>query len=364
MKTLLLAREDIVTIARHVGLSTLMDRMVDDLYRAFEDYDPEETVVLPRDGFHYDKPDVGLLEWMPTMAMGREITIKLVGYHPCNPLHQDYPTILSTLCAFDTANGHLMAVMDGTFATALRTGAASAVASRVLARPDSRVITMIGGGAAAVSQLHALSRDFDFESVRIFDTDSEAQDSFADRVGFLGLEITGLDAAGLPEAISTSDILITATSVGVGDGPVFKDVETRPWLHVNAVGSDYIGKIELPRGLIERSTVCPDSVEQCLLEGECQHVPREKMGPTLAELVQQRGTWERLQARNTVFDSTGWALEDQVAMNAFMGIAKELKLGRYVQIESTSDDMRDPYSFLRTEGRLVVEEGAFASKEP
>jgi ornithine cyclodeaminase len=362
MMTTLLTREDIAHIARHVGLRALMDRMIEELQRALAAFDPERTIVMPRDGFHYHTPASGLLEWMPTMSVGREITIKLVGYHPENPTTQSYPTILSTLCAFDTANGHLMAVMDGTFATALRTGAASAVASRVLARPDSRILTIIGCGAAAVSQLHALSRVFDFECVRIYDTDPAAQNSFSSRVDFLGLKIEELDAVGLHQAIGASDMLCTATSVGVDEGPVFQDVETQPWLHVNAVGSDYIGKVELPRALVERSTICPDSAEQALLEGECQQVPAEEMGPCLSDLIQQHEQFEPLREQRTVFASTGWALEDQVAMNMLMEVAKELKLGREIQIESIGEDTRDPYGFLRTEGILAFEEAIIASQ--
>ena len=357
MKTLLLTREDIQELARKVGLPTLMDTMISELSTAFEAYDPTRSIVRQREGFHYTAPATGLLEWMPTMAVGGEITIKLVGYHPENPTAQGLPTILSTLCAFDTASGHLIAVMDGTFSTALRTGAASAVASQVLARPESNTITLIGCGAAAVSQLHALSRVFCFETVQVYDIDPVAQQSFSQRVDFLGLEITELDADALPEAIATSDILCTATSVGVGEGPVFQDVKTQPWLHVNAVGSDYIGKVELPRALVERSTVCPDSVEQALLEGECQHVPRESMGPALADLVKRRDHHTSLRERSTVFDSTGWALEDQVAMNMLIAFARDLNLGRMVEMECTSQDNRDPYGFLRKDGELPHNSG-------
>jgi len=363
MKTLLLTRDDIQELARKVGLPTLMDTMIADLRSAFAAYDPARSIVRQREGFHYTTPTTGLLEWMPTMAVGGEITIKLVGYHPENPGTQGLPTILSTLSAFDTASGHLIAVMDGTFSTALRTGAASAVASEVLARPESKTITLIGCGAAAVSQLHALSRVFSFESVQVYDIDPAAQQSFAQRVDFLGLAITELDVHSLPEAIAASDILCTATSVGVGEGPVFRDVETRPWLHVNAVGSDYIGKVELPRALVERSTVCPDSVEQCLLEGECQHVPRESMGPALSDLVKERARYTTLRERSTVFDSTGWALEDQVAMNMLVAFARDLNLGRMVEFECTSQDNRDPYGFLRSQGELPENSGQISPSE-
>jgi ornithine cyclodeaminase/alanine dehydrogenase-like protein (mu-crystallin family) len=70
--------------------------------------------------------------------------------------------------------------------------------------------------------------------------------------------------------VEQADILCTCTSIGVGEGPLFENVPTKPGLHVNAVGSDFPGKTELPYGLVESGLVVPDFRPQAELEGECQ----------------------------------------------------------------------------------------------
>ena len=146
------------------------------------DYDAEQTRIPIRDGFHYTEPTVGLIEWMPLLQLGHMATIKIVGYHPNNPTDRNMPTILSTIGQFDARTGHLIGIVDGTFVTALRTGAASALASNVLASPQSKTLGLIGAGAQAVTQYHALSRSFEFDDVLIFDTDPGVSATFSDRV--------------------------------------------------------------------------------------------------------------------------------------------------------------------------------------
>lgn len=148
--------------------------------------------------------------------------------------------------------------------------------------------------------------------------------------------------------IGYADILCTATSVDIGQGPVIDDVDTKPWLHINAVGSDFPGKVELPQTLLNRSIICPDFLEQAVNEGECQQLERHAIGPTLYELVQHHGDYRDLREQLTVFDSTGWAIEDQVAMDMLMDYATELGLGQKIQLESVTTDPRNPYQTVQT----------------
>ena len=131
-KTLVLSSQDIQTIVEHNGLNAIMDALIEQLYSALLHYDREKIQIPARSGFHYEKPHVGLVEWMPLMNKGKEVCLKLVGYHPSNPSIHDLPTIVSTIQSYDTSTGHLSAIMDGVLLTALRTGAASAVASRLM----------------------------------------------------------------------------------------------------------------------------------------------------------------------------------------------------------------------------------------
>ncbi len=346
MKTILFTSEDVTDVVRRVGLDRLMSDAIEGIEKACRDFDEERHYVPVRSGFVYTEPHVGLLEWMPSMQIGDKVVVKLVGYHPRNPSLHGLPTILSTILTFDTATGHSLGLVDGTFLTALRTGAASAVASSVLARPDSRVLGLIGAGAQAVSQVHALSRVFDLEEVVFCDIDQSALDSFAQRCSILGLGDVRLRAASHADVVAAADILCTATSINVDEGPVFADENVRPHLHVNAVGSDFPGKIEVPLTLLQRSLVCPDFVAQAVNEGECQRLTEDEVGPDLVALVKQAARFHAHRDTPTVFDSTGWALEDYVVVDLLTRYGRETGCGTEVELESISGDPKDPYAFL------------------
>ncbi len=350
MDTIVLSIEDTRSVVRHVGLDALMDEIIEGLCQAIEAYDPEDLITFDRDGFKYSRPATGLLEWMPVMRVGDKVTVKLVGYHPDNPRSQNLPTILSTISIFDTANGHMLGLIDGTLITALRTGAASAVASRLMAHPDSESLGLIGGGAHALTQLHALTRVLALRSVWIYDADPDVTAGFTRRADVLGLNGTKISAAPLEQLLESSDLICTSTSVPVGAGPVFEDNGLRPWVHVNAVGSDFPGKTELPLALLKRSVVCPDYRSQAIREGECQQLPAEEVGPSLVDLVKDPARFEYLRTTASVFDSTGWALEDHVAAEIFLRHAKRIGAGSPMQIENIGEDPRNPYHFIAQKG--------------
>ncbi len=347
--TLVLTNEDIARIVVHCGADALMDQLLARLIAALRRASSDSENIPVRAGFHYERPTCGLVEWMPLHAPGQEVMLKVVGYHSANPEGMNLPTILSTVSAYDTASGHLSCLMDGVLLTALRTGAASAVASRYLAHPNSRVLGLIGCGAQAVTQLHALSRVFDLQQVLLHDTDPRALESFARRCAPLNLSLE-MRPAPLEELVPQADILVSCTSIGVGEGPLFEDLPIQPHLHINAVGSDFPGKVELPRSLLENCLVVPDFREQALREGECQQLPPETLGPELAHVVQHPADFDEYRFRPTVFDSTGWALEDFVALQLLREYALELGLGRWLEIEQLDGDVKNPYDFLLSPG--------------
>ncbi len=359
MNTLVVARSDIARIVTEVGRDGLMDELITALTEALRNYDSRITEVRKRDGFNYDRrrgsgiargaPQEltgGLLEWMPVMELGGTAIIKTVSYNPNNPREHGIPTILATTSQYDVQTGHLMALSDGVFLTALRTGAASAIATRILAHPKSRTVGMIGCGAQAVTQLHALSRVCTIDKVLVHDTDPAAKKSFAQRVAFLKLEVR-------PEELKTieaeADILVTATSVPVGKGPVFEGRDLKPWVHINSVGSDVPGKTECPREVVERALVCPDFRPQAMLEGECQQIPDDLIGPSLAQLVKTPDRFTEYREKLTLFDSTGFALEDKVVLEMILAHAARLGLGTALAIEAMPSDPLDPYSVVEAE---------------
>ena len=346
MNTLIFSSEDLTEIVRRVGLDRLMDELIDELTTTLRTFDADRIQVPVRDGFEYTEPEVGLIEWMPAMETGHGTTIKIVGYHPSNPDKRRLPTILSTALSFDTATGHLTSIIDGTFPTALRTGAASAVASRILAKPDASVLGLVGCGAQALAQLHALARLFALEQVLVYDIDPDTSSSFAERARSLAIDGLSIRAAPLETVVQSSHILCTATTVAVGAGPVIPDTDTHPSLHVNAVGSDFPGKRELPEGLLRRSFICPDFRSQAEKEGECQFLDSDEIGPDLAELVQHEYRYTQYQNALTVFDSTGWALEDHVVVAVLAAHGRRLGVGSTIRLESAPPDPKNPYGLF------------------
>ncbi|WP_232293375.1 ornithine cyclodeaminase family protein [Stigmatella aurantiaca] len=349
LSTRVLGEQELRRLVGIVGLHALMDETIAALGRTVTEFDPSHTELRKRDGFQYQHPHPGVLEWMPVMKVGRQVVVKLVGYNPANVEGLGLPTILSSISLYDVNTGHLRALCDGTFPTALRTGAASAVASRLLARPDSEVLGLVGCGAQAVTQAHALSRLFPLKRVLVYDRRPETARGFARRVDFLGLEV---EAVRLEDVEREADILCTATSVEVGAGPVLSGTRLKSHVHINAVGSDLPGKTELPLEFLRRAVVCPDYLPQALVEGECQQLQPGDIGPTLFELARDPTQGRQYHGRPTVFDSTGFALEDQVVLEVLLEHAQSLGIGRTFQLESLADDPRDPYSFLRPEGLL------------
>ena len=349
MHTTILTADDVSAIVRHVGLDALMDRVIDELDRAFRAFDPQHTVVPTRAGFQYESPALGLIEWMPSMRVGDSAHIKVVGYHPYNGTAHELPTILSTMSLYDVRDGHLKALMDATFVTALRTGAASAIASRLLTPADASELGLIGAGAQAITQLHALSRIFPLRRVFIHDTDPSALQSFRQRIACLGLDQIEIIDAQPAAFLERVDILCTATSVDIGGGPVFEPGNTRAHLHINAVGSDFPGKTEIPKSLLDKALVCPDFAGQAAKEGECQLLEPGQIGPELHELLKRQPQDHAQQQSLTVFDSTGWAIEDMVCMEIFLDYARQLQLGSRLALETLSSDHRNPYHFLSEE---------------
>ena len=344
-KSLILSNNDVQKIINQCGLDSLMDELIGRTKSAIKNFDPAKTVIPIRSGFNYEKPQTGLVEWMPLYEREKNVTIKVVGYHPSNPTVNNLPTILSTVSIYDTATGHLLGLMDGVLLTALRTGAASAIASKILGHPNSEVLGLIGCGAQAVTQLHALSRIFDFKKVLVYDIDVNAALSFRRRCEVLDIPAT-IVLSDINEIVSESDIICTATSIEVGKGPLFQNLSTKPHLHINAVGSDFPGKTELPIDLLKNSFVCPDFLDQAVIEGECQQLAKNQIGDDLVKVVQQLSDYAFLQNKLTVFDSTGWALEDHIAMQLFMEHAHKLGLGQEIEIENISSDVKNPYQFL------------------
>ncbi len=339
---------DLAKVIDHVGLDAYTDELIDRLRAAIEVFDPERIHHRTRSGFSYRNPNLGLVEWMPAMAVGEFVSVKTVGYHPDNPTARNLPSVLATIALYETATGRLSAICEGTLLTALRTGAASAVMTDALIRPGPIALGIIGCGAQAVTQIHAISRVRPIDRLVVTDVAETNALSLSDRLpdSALKTDLEIVDPQAFTDVVPDLDVLCTCTSVGVDRGPVVELRGAKPGLHVNAVGSDFPGKIELPVEYLRSSIVVPDVTEQCLLEGEAQQLTEEELGPDMVQVLADPASAELVNQR-TVFDSTGWSYEDQVAAMMFLEHASRLGVGSTVALQHAPRDPFDPFEMLR-----------------
>ncbi|WP_267162093.1 ornithine cyclodeaminase family protein [Halovenus salina] len=235
--------------------------------------------------------------------------VKWVNVHPDNPDEEGLPTVMGTLIYSDPDTGFPLAVMDATGLTRLRTGAAAAVATRHLAREDATSLGLVGAGVQAHSQLEAISRVRDIETVVISDLDDEIRAAFIEEYGdeFDVQEGAVADAA-------ACDVVSTTTPVR---DPIVEEVGEHT--HINAMGADAEGKHEIADDVLTEAKLVIDDHEQCTHSGEI-NVPWSEGVLTDADVHGEIGdiVAGKIEGRTaddgaTVFDSTGLAIQDVAA---------------------------------------------------
>ena len=232
-----------------------------------------------------------------------------------NPRLHGLPAIQGVIVLCDADDGRPLAVMDSIEVTIRRTAAATAVAARYLARPESRAVTICGCGTQGRAQLRALARVLPLERAYAFDADEPTARAYArDMSAELGIEVQAVPSprAGLAE----SDVCVTCTP---SRKPFVFREEVRPGTFVAAVGADSPDKQEIDPGLMAAGVVVTDVLEQCAGIGELHHaldagvMSRDGVYAELAELVTGRKRGRRSPEEITIFDSTGTALQDVAA---------------------------------------------------
>lgn len=199
---------------------------------------------------HHELGHGSLLVMLGIRAEGSGATVKLVTVMPDNAA-RGMPTIQAVVVWLDAATGSPRAVLDGATVTAMRTGAASGVATRLLARPDAATLAMIGAGAQAEWQVRAVCAARPIRRILVHARTPASREAFAERIG----RATGTDAVAVPtaeEAVVDSDVICCATT---SFEPVFDAGSLRPGAHVNGIGAFRLGMVELPPSLFARAAV-------------------------------------------------------------------------------------------------------------
>lgn len=257
--------------------------------------------------------------------------LKAGGYWPENAAagranHQ------STILLFDPETGMPAALIGANYLTGVRTGAASAIASRHLARKDAKTLSIIGAGAQSVYQVRATLAVTDLQMVVAWAPSVANVEALGRSVRALGLPFTA--AASPEEATRRADILITVTP---SQSIIVRKDWVRPGTHINAMGADTAGKQELAPDLVASASVYVDTVEQAITIGECQHafkqglLGRNDLTRTLGGLASGRLPGRRGDDEITLFDGTGIALQDLAAASVTVARARERGLGSEVE---------------------------------
>jgi ornithine cyclodeaminase/alanine dehydrogenase-like protein (mu-crystallin family) len=296
------------TIRRSVATGDLLDA-VEAAYRdvaAGRDRSPLRSHVGLADGS---------LLLMPGMREGGTgSTVKLVTVMPGNAA-LGLPTIHALVAWFDAGTGRPVAILDGGTITAMRTGAASGVGTRLLARTDAETLAVIGAGAQAEWQVRAVLAARPIRRVAVYSRDAERREAFARRIA----GESGVDVEAAPDAeaaVRGADVICCATT---SSEPVFDAAWVRPGAHVNGIGAYRLGMVELPPELFGRAAVVAiDSHEASMAEAGDVVAAIDQGFVAEADLV-EIGTVERDWAATrdpeaiTVFKSVGLAIQDVAA---------------------------------------------------
>lgn len=259
--------------------------------------------------------DAGDLLLMPGVrAGGAGASVKLVTVMPGNAA-RGLPTVHAIVAWFDADTGRPAALLDGATITAMRTGAASGVATRLLARPDAATLAVIGAGGQAEWQVRAVLAARPIGRVLVHARGEAGREAFAARMA----EVTGVEAVAVStarEAVEAADVVCCATTASE---PVFEASSVRPGTHVNGIGAFRLGMVELPPELFARADVVAiDSRSAAHAEaGDVMAaVEAGSIGEDdLVEIGSIDPTWaaQRRPEAVTVFKSVGLAIQDVAA---------------------------------------------------
>ncbi len=237
--------------------------------------------------------------------------IKWVSVYPNNPKH-GLPTVIATIILNDSNTSVPLAMVDGTYLTSARTGAAGAVAAKYLAKKNASVMGLIGAGAQAKTQLIATKHAVPgITKVKVYDPRQAVAKAFAEELSAqLGVNIEV--CASIQEA-ADSDIVVTTTPSRT---PVLLKKHVKPGTHINAIGADAEGKQEIESELMQICKIVVDDSAQACHSGEvnvplsCGAISESNIYGALGDIIAGKIPGRQNDDEITVFDSTGLAIQD------------------------------------------------------
>ena len=262
------------------------------------------------------------------------IAIKWGGVHNRNPAI-GLPTTLTQIILSDPKTAWPLAIAEGAWITEMRTGAAAGVATKFMARHDSRTLAVIGAGAVGRRAAESINLVRSLESIRIASRSFTSAEKYASEMTEkLDVPVTAVKS--IESAVQGVDIVIIATPAR---SPQIMAGWIEPGTHINAMGADSPGKQELDPRILEKSRIIVDHKSQAQVCGEI-HLPLRQKSLTEAaiigdvgEMVTGQVTGRRSDSDITVFDGTGMALEDAAVVHLAYHKARSRGVGQFICLQ-------------------------------
>ena len=339
--TLFLSPQDIASMVRRTGLAATLQglaRYIQQDFLRWKSFDKSARLAA-------HSPD-GVIELMP-IADASTYTFKYVNGHPKNTA-KGLPTVMAFGVLADVASGFPLLISELTLTTALRTAATSAIAAQALARPNSRVMALIGNGAQSEFQALAFHHLVGITEIRLFDVDAQATAKLMRNLQ------NNPDAAGLrlvkcnstAEAVRGCDIVTTVTADKTNATILTPDM-LEPGMHINGVGGDCPGKTEIHADVLRAASVFVEYEPQTRIEGDLQQMDAGFAVTELWRVLCGQAVGRERTDQITLFDSVGFAMEDFSALRYVHDLAHALHIGNPIPLIPELDNPKDLYQLIR-----------------
>ena len=311
-----------------------IDELIDALAQAHIQYSTGKAVMPVR--LVAPLPQIrGRITSMPGfLTDDKALGMKVVTYFQDN-LRNSLPAILATIMLFSAETGKIIATMDGSYITAIRTACASALATQALANPQTPVLGILGAGVQARAHIQALTRVRKVEKIKLYSPSGTSATAVKQEME--PQVKCAVDAADSAEStVRDADLLVTATTA---KEPIVKAEWLKPGVHINAVGSHRPDFREIDGATLARAKIVVDSREAVM--AECGDILLALNEKTIAEDALHAEIGEVLAGtrpgRNntgemTLYKSVGIAIQDVAAAHLVYRKALERGIGAIVEI--------------------------------
>ena len=301
-----------------------LDALIDALAATHQELSEGKASMPPRIAAFAERN--GLLGAMPAYLPSAGLACKLVSLFPEN---RDRHTHQALICVFDPTNGTPVALMDGTYITATRTAAGSALATRLLARDDAHVLAILGSGVQARTHADALGRVRRFDEIRVASRDPG-------RAAELAAELGGKAVGSFEEAVRGADVVAATTHAAE---PIVLGEWLTPGVHVNSVGANPAGRGEVDAAIVRHALVAVEFRESTLAPPPAG-APEFRDGTPedvveLGELVAGAKPGRPSPEQITLYKSVGVAVQDAAAAALVLARARERSVGREIELEES-----------------------------